>query len=65
MCLKDVGRIAFPKYLASFLDNVLREIPAVTVPVHAHLQNPLISRGIHFNYKGETHCLDETHHKAP
>lgn len=37
MCLEDVGRIAFPEYLASFLDDILREIPAVAVSVHTHL----------------------------
>lgn len=37
MCLEDVGRVAFPEYLASFLDDILREIPAVAVSVHAHL----------------------------
>lgn len=41
MCLEDVGGVAFPEYLAPFLDDILREIPAVTVPVHAHLRTPL------------------------
>lgn len=41
MCLENIGRIAFPEYLASFLDNILRQVPAVTVPVHTHLWTPL------------------------
>lgn len=40
MCLENVGRVAFPEYLAPFLDDILREIPAVTVPVHTHLRTP-------------------------
>lgn len=42
MCLEDVGRIAFPEYLASFLDDILREIPAVAVSVHTHLWTQLV-----------------------
>lgn len=38
MCLEDVGRIAFPEYLASFLDDILREVPAVAISVHTHLR---------------------------
>lgn len=41
MCLEDVGRIAFPEHLASFLNHILREVPAVTVPVHTHLWTTL------------------------
>lgn len=41
MRLEDVGRIAFPEYLASFLDDVLREVPAITIPVHTHLWTQL------------------------
>lgn len=38
MCLKSIGRIAFPEYLASFLDDILREVPAVAISVHTHLE---------------------------
>ena len=37
MCLKDVSSIALPEYLASFLSNILWQIPVVTVAMHAHL----------------------------
>lgn len=37
MCLESIGRVAFPEYLASFLDDILREIPAVAISVHTHL----------------------------
>lgn len=37
MCLEDIGGMAFPEHLASFLCNIVREVPAVTITVHAHL----------------------------
>lgn len=37
MCLESIGRIAFPEYLASFLNDILGEIPAVAISVHTHL----------------------------
>lgn len=42
MSLEDVGRVAFPEYLAPFLDNILGEIPTVTVSVHTHLWTQLV-----------------------
>lgn len=38
MSLKGIGSIQLPEDLASFLNHILREVPAGTVPVHAHLQ---------------------------
>lgn len=38
MCLESISRIAFPEYLASFLDDILREVPAVAISVHTHLE---------------------------
>lgn len=66
MCLEYVGRITFPENLASFLDNVLREIPAVTISMHAHLGMDSFSLGFfNVDYGKETHCLYKTHHKPP
>lgn len=38
MSLKGIGSIQLPEDLASFLNHILREVPARTVPVHTHLQ---------------------------
>lgn len=63
MRLENIGRIAFPEHLASLLDDVLREVPAVTVPMHTHLD--LVSPGLDLQYRNATHCLYQTHHKSP
>lgn len=63
MRLENIGTIAFPEYLAPLLDDVLREVPAVTISMHTHLD--LISRGLYLHYRNVTHCLYQTHHKSP
>jgi hypothetical protein len=37
VCLEDVGGIAFPEYLTSFLGDIVWQVPTVTISMHAHL----------------------------
>lgn len=63
MRLENIGTIAFPEYLAPLLHDVLREVPAVTIPMHTHLD--LISDVLYPHYRNATHCLYKAHHKSP
>lgn len=62
MSLEYVCGIAFPKYLAPFFYQILREIPACTITMHTHLS---LSATHHVHIYFATHRLNQPHDKPP